>query len=130
MEITDTAQAVQGHPFTTDTAFMMGNEGTGLSPKQLALCDSFVYIPQHGRGTASLNVNVATAIVLHHFAIWAQVPEAPRSGFKYELADRPVRLAPRGRVPLTPQEREAERARRAACAAEPEDGSMLGACTR
>lgn len=105
---------------------MMGNEGTGLSPKQLALCDSFVYIPQHGRGTASLNVNVAAAIVLHHFATWAQLPEAPRSGFKYELADRPQRTAPRGTVPLTPAEREAQRVRRAAVASEPEDGSMLG----
>lgn len=28
------------------TAFMLGNEGQGLSPKQMALCDSFVYIPQ------------------------------------------------------------------------------------
>lgn len=128
VEITDTAEPVQRHPFTTATAFMMGNEGTGLSPKQLALCDSFVYIPQHGRGTASLNVNVAAAIVLHRFASWAQLPEAPRSGFKYELADRPQRRAPRGMVPLTPAEREAERGRRAALAEESEEtGSMLGA---
>lgn len=126
VEITDTAAAVQAHPFAPATAFMLGNEGTGLSPRQLALCDSFVYIPQHGRGTASLNVNVAAAIVLHHFASWAQLPEAPRSGFKYELEARPQRRAARGTVPLTPAEREAERARRAAAAAEPEDGSMLG----
>jgi hypothetical protein len=25
---------------------MLGNEGQGLSPKQIALCDKFVYIPQ------------------------------------------------------------------------------------
>ena len=50
---------------------MLGNEGQGLSPKQISLCDSFVYIPQHGCGTASLNVAVACSIVLHHFALWA-----------------------------------------------------------
>lgn len=53
------------------TAFMLGNEGQGLSPRQMALCDSFVYIPQYGAGTASLNVAVACSIVLHHFALWA-----------------------------------------------------------
>lgn len=50
---------------------MLGNEGQGLSPRQMALCDSFVYIPQYGAGTASLNVAVACSIVLHHFALWA-----------------------------------------------------------
>lgn len=42
-----------------------------MNPKQLALCDSFLYIPQHGPGTASLNVAVAASIVLHTFALWA-----------------------------------------------------------
>ncbi len=50
---------------------MLGNEGQGLSERQMSLCDSFVYIPQHGQGTASLNVAVACSIVLHHFATWA-----------------------------------------------------------
>ena len=31
------------------------------------MCDFFVYIPQYGGGTASLNVTVAASIVLHHF---------------------------------------------------------------
>ena len=56
---------------TGPCAFMLGNEGQGLSPKQLALCDGFVYIPQYGAGTASLNVAVAASIVLHHYAVWA-----------------------------------------------------------
>jgi len=56
---------------TGPTAFMLGNEGQGLSTKQMSLCDRFVYIPQHGCGTASLNVAVACSIVLHHFALWA-----------------------------------------------------------
>jgi len=43
-------------------------QGTGLSTKELEICDFFVYIPQYGCGTASLNVTVAASIVLHHFA--------------------------------------------------------------
>ncbi len=126
IEITDNAYPVHAHPFHTNTAFMLGNEGTGLSSKQMALCDSFVYIPQHGQGTASLNVNVAAAIVLHHFACWAGTPEAPRTGFKYNVKERPLRKAARGTVPLTDEERQAERARRAALIHEEEDGSGLG----
>ena len=48
-----------------DTALVMGNEGTGLSEKQMQSCDAFVRIPQYGAGTASLNVYVAASIVLH-----------------------------------------------------------------
>jgi len=47
-------------------ALMPGNEGSGLSATQKAVCESFVFIPQYSAGTASLNVNVATALVLHH----------------------------------------------------------------
>ena len=43
-------------------------QGTGLSDKEMEICDSFVYIPQSGPGTASLNVTVAASIVLHQFA--------------------------------------------------------------
>ena len=45
-------------------------------------CDQFVYIPQYGSG-ASLNVNVAAAIVLHNFAVWATFPENSRDGGKF-----------------------------------------------
>lgn len=37
-----------------------------MSEHQKSYCDSFVYIPQYGVGTASLNVNVATCLVLHY----------------------------------------------------------------
>ena len=70
VEITDEAAPVQSQPFAGSTAFMVGNEGIGLNEKQRAACDRFVFIPQYGTG-ASLNVNVATGIVLHHFAVWA-----------------------------------------------------------
>ena len=36
-----------------------------MSEHQKMVCDRFVYIPQYGVGTASLNVNVATCLVLH-----------------------------------------------------------------
>ncbi|KAG6491097.1 hypothetical protein ZIOFF_052429 [Zingiber officinale] len=68
VEITDGAFAITQHPFRKSTAFLLGNEGTGLSAKECEICDFFVYIPQYGCGTASLNVTVAASIVLHHFA--------------------------------------------------------------
>ena len=71
-------------------------QGTGLSPQQAELCDSFVYIEQYGAGTASLNVSVAASIVLHHFALWAGYQERSRHGEKYDVGERPVRRASRG----------------------------------
>eukprot|EP00930_Biecheleria_cincta_P036651 TRINITY_DN25115_c0_g1_i1.p1 TRINITY_DN25115_c0_g1~~TRINITY_DN25115_c0_g1_i1.p1 ORF type:complete len:245 (+),score=59.78 TRINITY_DN25115_c0_g1_i1:45-779(+) len=83
IEIDDGAQPVVAHPFSGPTAFMLGNEGVGMTPAQRAACDFFVYIPQHTGATASLNVAVAGSIVLHHFATWAAMPEHPRCGEKF-----------------------------------------------
>ena len=83
-----------GHPKTRLVVGCM--QGTGLSQQQLELCDSFVYIPQHGQGTASLNVTVAASIVLHQFSVWACYPESSRHGGKYDVAPTPLRTAPRG----------------------------------
>lgn len=83
IEITDEARPVNARPFAGPTAFMLGNEGVGMTPQQKAACDFFVYIPQHTGATASLNVAVAGSIVLHHFALWAALPEQPRRGEKY-----------------------------------------------
>eukprot|EP00746_Dinoflagellata_sp_MGD_P109827 gnl/MRDRNA2_/MRDRNA2_47085_c0_seq1.p1 gnl/MRDRNA2_/MRDRNA2_47085_c0~~gnl/MRDRNA2_/MRDRNA2_47085_c0_seq1.p1 ORF type:complete len:371 (+),score=90.32 gnl/MRDRNA2_/MRDRNA2_47085_c0_seq1:196-1308(+) len=66
-------------PFRRSTAFMLGNEGSGLSSQQLAICDYLVYIPQHSLAMASLNVAHAGSIVLHHFALFAGFEEAPRN---------------------------------------------------
>ncbi|KAF0923191.1 hypothetical protein E2562_003402 [Oryza meyeriana var. granulata] len=55
VEITHDALPVTAHPFRRSTAFLFGNEGTGLSQKECEICDFFVYIPQYGGGTASLN---------------------------------------------------------------------------
>ncbi|XP_076927526.1 uncharacterized protein LOC143591100 [Bidens hawaiensis] len=90
VEITHNAVSVTSHPFTKSTAFLLGNEGTGLSAKECEFCDYFVYIPQYGCGTASLNVTVAASIILHHFAVWAGFPERTRDGNKFVVAERPV----------------------------------------
>ncbi|XP_027332631.1 uncharacterized protein LOC113847613 [Abrus precatorius] len=91
VEITNDALPVNHHPFNKTTAFLLGNEGTGLSPKECEICDFFVYIPQYGCGTASLNVTVAASIVLHHFAVWAGFTERSRAGNKFVVAERPVK---------------------------------------
>ncbi|KAI4345523.1 hypothetical protein L6164_012637 [Bauhinia variegata] len=88
VEITDDAQPVNQHPFKKSTAFLLGNEGTGLSAKECEICDFFVYIPQYGSGTASLNVTVAASIVLHHFGGFS---ERSRDGNKFVVAERPAK---------------------------------------
>ena len=70
VEISPDSNPIHEHPFTGSTAFMMGNEGEGLSQKQIRMCDQLVYIPQFGNAV-SLNVNVAAGIILQHFATWA-----------------------------------------------------------
>lgn len=74
IEICPESLSIEQHPFYGNTAFMPGNEGTGLSEKHKGFCDHMVYIKQFGQG-ASLNVNVATGIVLHHYSIWANYCE-------------------------------------------------------
>ncbi|KAL6535346.1 hypothetical protein OROMI_026720 [Orobanche minor] len=88
VEITENAMAVNEHPFMKSTAFLLGNEGTGLSAKECEICDFFVYIPQYGGGTASLNVTVAASIVLHHYAVWAGFSERTREGNKFIVAEK------------------------------------------
>ena len=48
IEIAAGARVVHEHPFRGPTAFILGNEGTGLSKQQAAICDGFVYIAQYG----------------------------------------------------------------------------------
>ncbi|KAG2488382.1 hypothetical protein HYH03_013069 [Edaphochlamys debaryana] len=118
VEICEGALPVQEHPFTGPTAFLLGNEGQGLSDKQMALCDGFVYIPQIGPGTASLNVAVAASIVLHHFACWAGYQERQREGYKFKVAERPLRTTARGIVRESDDVVRQKRAQQRAAAAE------------
>ena len=55
-----------------------------------------MYVPQYGDGTASLNVTVATSIVLQHFAQWAGYQEHGREGQKFVVGERPQRTTARG----------------------------------
>jgi tRNA G18 (ribose-2'-O)-methylase SpoU len=59
--------AVELHTFDRPerVALLVGNEFEGLPPDIIALCDHRVTIPMH-RGIDSLNVAMATGIVLHH----------------------------------------------------------------
>lgn len=104
VEIVDGAMPIHHRPFVGPTAFLLGNEGDGLTDKEKNLCDHFVYIPQYGPGTASLNVAVAASIVLHHFAVWAEYPEARRTQHKYVVGPKPMRTGKRGVVGPPPEE--------------------------
>jgi tRNA G18 (ribose-2'-O)-methylase SpoU len=67
IEIDPLSISLEQQPFRTSAAFMMGNEGQGMTSKQMTICDSFVRIEQYGGGTASLNVSVSVAVVLQRF---------------------------------------------------------------
>jgi tRNA G18 (ribose-2'-O)-methylase SpoU len=61
--------------FERPSAFILGNEGSGLREKTKELCDDLISIPIHPR-CESLNAAAATAVVL---ASWsAQHPPALR----------------------------------------------------
>ncbi|WP_323740388.1 TrmH family RNA methyltransferase [Filobacillus milosensis] len=49
-------------------AVIVGNEGSGVNPEFLSRADETVYIPIH-RQSESLNVGIATSIVLYHFSL-------------------------------------------------------------
>jgi tRNA C32,U32 (ribose-2'-O)-methylase TrmJ len=76
---TDTKHSL--HVCMCDT--LATTQGVGLSEREKRICDMFVFIPQYGHGTASLNVSVAAGIVLHHFAVWAKYPEQARINDKF-----------------------------------------------
>lgn len=73
--------------FRGPTCFMLGEEGHGMRPEHRKFCDRFIYIPQFGHGTASLNVSNAAAIVFYAFASWAQYVQSPIEGEKF-LVDK------------------------------------------
>lgn len=51
---------------STTTAFIFGNEVSGLSKSVLSKCDKIIEIPMKGQ-KESLNVSVATGVILFHF---------------------------------------------------------------
>jgi tRNA G18 (ribose-2'-O)-methylase SpoU len=72
VEIGEEAQNVMSNTlFTMERiAFMLGNEGSGLNRTQREAANGFIYIPQYGNGTASLNVSVAAAVMLNRYYLW------------------------------------------------------------
>jgi len=92
IEIGARAKNVSTRPFSDKTIFVLGNEGAGMTQQTMDDCDELVYIPQYGRGTASLNVATAAAIVLHHFAEWAKYPQHTEvDGHKFRVDEAAVR---------------------------------------
>lgn len=68
IELEERAVSVLERPFPFSgrgIALVPGNEGSGMSAQAKAFCDGFLFIPQYGNGTASLNVHVATAMAMH-----------------------------------------------------------------
>lgn len=53
--------------FSTPTAFVVGNEGAGLSPEVRALCDKLLSIPMNPR-TESLNAAQAATVVMYDWS--------------------------------------------------------------
>jgi len=63
----DNALRLRDCPTEGNVAVLLGNEDAGLDAKWLDLCSHRVTIPMHSR-TDSLNVAVAAAVFMHHFA--------------------------------------------------------------
>lgn len=85
IEISETSEALGSARWTKDVAFLLGNEGTGLSEKQKTICDRMVFIPQYSNATASLNVAVAASIVFYEFATRSGREVAKSANGKYEV---------------------------------------------
>ncbi|MCI9093524.1 MAG: RNA methyltransferase [Coprobacillus sp.] len=59
------ASSIDTYPPQERMAFIMGNEGQGISQEILDICNYLIYIPIHS--IESLNVGVAAAITMYHF---------------------------------------------------------------
>ncbi len=70
IEILSSAQPSVSFAFPTSIAIMPGNEGSGMNQKQIKQCDGLVYIPHYGYGTASLNVHIATTLIMNQYHVY------------------------------------------------------------
>lgn len=62
--LSETAVDYRSIDYTKPTAIIMGQEGWGISAETAVLVDNHITIPMHGM-TQSLNVSVATALILY-----------------------------------------------------------------
>ena len=60
------AVALGDAEYSRPPLFILGEEGVGITPETLELCEKFVYINQHG-SVRSLNAAVAGSIVMNEF---------------------------------------------------------------
>lgn len=86
VEIMPSACSIWDKQFEGSTAFLLGNEGTGLSAAEKEICDDFVFIPQYQSNTESLNVAVAGSIIFHHFARSVGYTPSPFEDEKFVLS--------------------------------------------
>lgn len=93
VELASGAEPMHQQTFAGAVALVIGNEGHGLSPALLALCDRAVYLPQVGR-IESLNVATATAIAAY---------EVRRQEWAAEPASGTDPPAARSTLPAVPQ---------------------------
>lgn len=61
------AEPISGEAFSGPTAFVLGNESSGIESQVRALCDTRVSIPIHARAE-SLNVAAAAAVALYEWS--------------------------------------------------------------
>lgn len=99
LELASGAEPMHERPFGDRVALVIGNEGHGLAPGLLALCDQVVYLPQVGR-VESLNVATATAIAAYEIRRreWVAPPADPAAADHAAAADPAHPESPSRRV--------------------------------
>jgi tRNA G18 (ribose-2'-O)-methylase SpoU len=60
------AESIYNFEWPENPLIIIGEEGVGITPETLALCDKFVFIPQYG-SVRSLNAAVAGSIAMNDF---------------------------------------------------------------
>ena len=66
-------ESLLDQPFAPRTAFLLGNEGRGVTPEALEMSDHAFRIPME-TGSDSLNVSVAGSLIMYHVYVSRQRP--------------------------------------------------------
>ena len=61
-----TAQPLYNYEWDKNSLIVAGEEGIGITPETLKICDKFVYIPQYG-SVRSMNAAAAVSIALYDY---------------------------------------------------------------